>query len=348
MSRLLLLCLAALLAAGEAPAPRATALTVRTAQATLESWPVLVRADGEIAAWQEAAVAAATGGLRILALTADIGDTVKAGQELAVLDTAALRAQIAAQEAEVEQAEASLTTAAADAKRAQDLRAGGTLTDQQVTQYLSSERSARGRLAAAKATLEVQRLVLERARVAAPDDGVVIARGAVLGEVAQSGDELFRIIRQGRLEWRAEVLAADLPRIAPGQEATLSLPGGGSASGTVRSVDPTLSTRTRTTIVRIDLPPGSGARAGMFASGAIAAGSPTPATTIPAAALVVRDGRNLVFTVEDGDVVRERRVAVGRRRGDRIEVTSGLDATARIVASGGAFLGDGDRVAVAP
>lgn len=345
MSRIAALYLIAVLVAGEEP--RTAALTVRTVQPMLESWPVLVRASGEIAAWQEAAVAAATGGLRILELKAEIGDQVKAGQELAILDTATLRAQLAAQEAEVEQAEAGLTTAAADARRAQDLRSGGTLTEQQATQYLSSERSARGRLAAARAVLEVQRLALERARVTAPDDGVVIARSAVLGEVAQAGDGLFRIIRQGRLEWRAEVLSADVPRIAPGQEATLALPGGSSVAGRVRSLDPALSARTRTAIVRIDLPSGA-ARAGMFASGDIAAAAPSPATTIPAAALVVRDGRELVFTVESGDLVRERRVAIGRRRGERIEVTSGIDPGARIVAAGGAFLGDGDRVTVAP
>jgi len=344
MSRILLLCLVAVVAAGEPP--RAAALTVRAVAPQAVSWPVLVRADGEIAAWQEAVVGSGTGGLRILELKAEVGDVVVAGQELAVLDTATLRAQVVAQEAEVEQAEATLTTAAADARRAEDLRAGGSLTDQQVTQYLSAERGARARLTATRAQLEVQRLALARARVAAPDDGIVSAREAKLGQVAGTGDQLFRIIRQGRLEWRAEVVAADLPRIAAGTAASLVLPGGATLHGTVRRVEPVLSTRTRTAIVYVDLPAGA-ARAGMFAAGEIAAGGPTPAMAVPASAVVNRDGRSLVFVL-DGEVVRERRVVTGRRRDTLVEIADGLAATDRVVESGGAFLNEGDRVAVAP
>lgn len=350
MNRTIRILLAAALAvavnAGE-PAKTAAALAVRVVAPTTESWPVRIHADGDIAAWQEASVSCAGSGLRILALRAEIGDQVQAGQVLAELDTASLQAQMTAQEAEVAQAEASLTTASADARRAEELRAGGTLTAQQTTQYLSTERSAQGRLAAARALLEVQRLALERSRVLAPDDGVVTARSAVLGEVVQSGAELFRMIRKGRLEWRAEVVADDLARIRPGQAASVALPGSAAVQGTVRSLAPTLSTRTRTAIVYVDLPAGA-ARAGMFASGEISAGDPTPALTVPASAVLVRDGRSLLYTVEEGSTVRERRVTTGRRGSERIEITAGLEAAARVVASGGAFLGDGDRVTVTP
>ncbi|MBN8524327.1 MAG: efflux RND transporter periplasmic adaptor subunit [Planctomycetes bacterium] len=337
-------CLAcALLDAGE-PVP---ALTVQVCVPVAASWPVTVRADGEIAAWQEAAIASTASGLRITALRADIGDQVRAGQRLADLDTASLVAAIAAQEAAVVQAEAMLATAAADARRVESLRAGGSLTEQQAIQYLNAERSALGQLASARALLEIQQLALERAHVVAPDDGVVIARSAVLGEVVQAGTELFRMIRQDRLEWRAEVVAADLARIRPGQTAQLIIPGGAMVTGTVRSIDPTLAVRTRTAVVRVDLAPGT-ARAGMFASGDIGAGDPTPALTIPAAAVLVRDGRSLVFTVGGDGMVREQRIVPGRRRDGRIEILDGLAANARVVAAGAAFLTDGDRVAVAP
>lgn len=337
-------CLACVMLSAGEPTP---VLTVQVCMPGAASWPVTVRADGEIAAWQEAAIASTASGLRITALRADIGDRVRAGQTLADLDTASLVAAIAAQAAAVEQTEAMLATAAADARRAESLRAGGSLTEQQVTQYLNAERSAQGQLTSARAFLEIQQLALERARVTAPDDGVVIARGAVLGEVVQAGTELFRMIRQDRLEWRAEVVAADLLRIRPGQAARLTIPGGATVTGTVRSIDPTLAIRTRTAVVRIDLAPGT-ARAGMFASGDITAGDSTPALTIPAAAVLVRDGRSLVFTVGSDGLVCEQRIVPGRRRDGRIEVLDGLAADSRIVAAGAAFLTDGDRVAVAP
>lgn len=347
-SRLLVAVLAAAIGIAAEPSPiPAAALTVNVVELRSEPWPVQVRADGGIAAWQEAAVASDGGGQRVTALYADIGDTVRAGQVLAELDTATLLAQLAAQEAEVAQADASLTTAAADARRAEDLRGSGTLTAQQTTQYLSAERTATARLAAARAQLEVQRLALAHSRIAAPDDGVVIARGVVLGGVVQAGGELFRIIRQGRLEWRAEVMADDIGRIRIGQRASLEIQGAGPASGVVRAIAPVLSERTRTAIVYIDLPVGS-ARAGMFASGTIAVGEPALVLTLPAAAVISRDGRSLVFTVAADDRARECRVEVGRRQGDLVEIRGGLAAGTRVVAAGAAFLGDGDRVAVAP
>lgn len=342
---ILLVCAAAWAGEGPPPATRA-ALTVATVAPQSESWPVLVRADGDIAAWQEAVVACETGGLRLTALHAAVGDRVRAGQVLAEMDTAALRAELAALEASLAEAKAGLETASADARRAEELRASNTLTAQQSAQYLATERSATARVAAAAARLEVQRLALERSRVVAPDDGVVTARAAVLGQVVQAGAELFRLIRQERLEWRAEVVAEDLARIRPGQGATLAVPGAGTATGTVRAVAPALSARTRTATVYIDLPAGA-ARAGMFASGSIQAGDPLPALSVPAAAVVQRDGRSLVFAVVDG-AARERRVATGRRQGERVEITAGLSADVRVVASGGAFLSDGDPVAVAP
>lgn len=348
MSRTLLLPLICAVAwAGEGPAPAPhTALTVATVAPQLESWPVLVRADGDIAAWQEAVVTSETGGLRLIAVLAAVGDRVRAGQVLAELDTAVVRAELAAQEAALAEARAGLETASADARRAEELRASGTLTAQQTAQYLASERSATARVAAAQARLEVQRLALERSRVVAPDDGMVTACNAVLGQVVPAGAELFRLIRQERLEWRAEVVADDLARVRPGQAATLALPGAGSATGAVRAVAPALSARTRTATVYVDLPT-SAARAGMFASGTIEAGDPRPALTVPAAAVVMRDGRSLVFAVIDG-TARERRVVTGRRQGERIEITAGLAAEARVVTAGGAFLSDGDPVAVAP
>lgn len=339
-----LLVLVAVLVTGEAPSR--AALTVTVTMPRTESWPSRVRADGDIAAWQEAAVASDGGGQRIVALHAEIGDVVQAGQLLVELDTASVRAALAAQEAGLAEAEANLATAASDARRAEELRAGGTLTAQQITQYLGSERAAAARLAAAQAQLDIQRLVLERSRITAPDAGVVIARDAVLGQVVQAGTELFRIIRQGRLEWRAEVIADDLPRIRVGQQAHLDVQGGGRIMGTVRAVAPTLSTATRTAIVYVDLP-ADGARAGMFANGEIVVGDASPVLTVPATAVLMRDGRSLIFAVDADGTVRACRVGTGRRQDDRVEITSGLDAGTRLVVAGGAFLNDGDRVTVA-
>lgn len=342
---ILLLALLASSWAAEVPA-RSAALTVSVVAPRSESWPATVRSDGDIAAWQELVVAAEVGGLRLAELLAEVGDPVSAGQVLARLDDRALRAELAAQEAAVAEAEATLAQAAADARRSEDAGAGGTFSQQQRLQFATAERAAIARLAAARARLDSQRLALERTVVVARDDGVVSARAAEPGAVVQVGAELFRLVRRNRLEWRAAVTAGDLALVRGGQRARVEVAGfGATTAASVRSVAPGLDPRTRTALVYIDLPAGF-ARPGLFATGEIEVGAPAPLLTLPAAAVVVRDGRALVFALGADGRVQELRVATGRRQGGRVEIVSGLDSAARVVAGGGAFLADGDRVTV--
>jgi multidrug efflux pump subunit AcrA (membrane-fusion protein) len=83
----------------------------------------------------------------------------------------------------------------------------------------------------------------------------------------------------------------------------------------------------------------------MFASGEFEVGR-TSALTLPHSAVLLREGFHYVFVVGDDARVRQVKVDVGRRQRERIEIRGGLDAAARVVASGGAFLADGDAVRV--
>jgi hypothetical protein len=121
--------------------------------------------------------------------------------------------------------------------------------------------------------------------VLAPDDGVISARGATVGSLTEAGEELFRLIRGGRLEWRAEVPAADLARVAPGGAATLTGPDGAVVRGTVRLVAPSVDPQTRNGLVFVDIPASAAAvRAGMFARGEFELGR-APALTLPQSAV---------------------------------------------------------------
>jgi RND family efflux transporter MFP subunit len=174
---------------------------------------------------------------------------------------------------------------------------------------------------------------------------VISARTATVGAVLPAGTELFRMIRKGRLEWRAEVPAAELARIQPGQRAVVVPAGGTPVAGTVRMVAPTVDAATRNGLVYVDLPAGGTAKAGMFASGAFELGRQA-ALTLPQGAVLLREGFSYVFVLEGDSRVRQVKVAIGRRSGERVEITGGLDANARVVASGGSFLTDGDTVRV--
>jgi len=308
--------------------------------------PLKITANGSIAAWQEASVGTEANGLRLAEVRANVGDVVKRGQVLAVFASDTVKADAAQANASVAEAEAALAEAAANAQRARELQPSGALSAQQITQYLTAERTAQARLQAQRAAAQVAQLRLAQTQVVAPDAGVISSRSATVGAVLPAGQELFRLIRQGRLEWRAEVPSSDLVRVKVGLPATVAATSGGApVTGKVRVVAPTVDAQTRNGIVYVDLGASTDVKAGMFARGEFDVGQ-SDALTLPQAAVVLRDGFNYVLKVGPDSKVTQAKVAVGRRVGDRIEITNGLDAAAKVVASGGGFLSDGDTVKV--
>jgi len=329
-----------------AAAPR-PALTVTVATPQRATVATAVAANGNVAAWQEAIVGAEANGMRLAEVLVNVGDVVRKGQVLARFDSAMANADLAQSRAAVAEAEAHLAEAAANAQRARELQGSGALSAQQVAQLLTAERTAQARLEAVKAAQQVQQLRLQQAQVLAPDSGVISARSATVGAVVPAGMELFRLIRQGRLEWRGEVAATELAQIRRGQTVTLAASGAGApVTGTVRQVAPTVDAATRNALVYVDLPDTGGRlKAGMFARGEFATGSST-ALTLPQTAVLLRDGFSYVFAVGADNRVAQLKVATGRRSGERIEILQGVDDKARVVASGGGFLADGDTVRV--
>jgi HlyD family secretion protein len=327
------------------PAAKRAALAVRTIQPQQASWPQQINVSGGIFPWQEAVIAAETSGLRVVKVAEDVGSVVRRGQLLAELSRDSVEASLAQQEANLAKARAAVAEAKANGDRARRVKGSGAMSEQQINQYLSAEESAKASVAAAAAALKSERVRLKQTRILAPDDGVISSRSATLGSVVQAGNELFRMLRRNRLEWRAEVSAEQLARIAPGQTAQLRLADGSQLEGSVRMLAPTLDPATRKALVYIDLPADSAARAGMFASGEILTGSAT-ASALPSSTVILRDGHSYVFQVDAQDIVRQIKVDTGRRQDGQVEILNPLPTDARIVASGGAFLNDGDTVRV--
>lgn len=329
-----------------AATPAKAALTVSTVLPEPADWAQFVSASGSITAWQEAIVGSEIGGLRLTDVLVNVGDKVRKGQELARLQSETVAAEREQTRASLGEAEAALAEAQANAARARQVAASGALSAQQVAQYLTAELTAQARVDVIKARLKADDLRLAQTRILAPDEGTVSARLATLGAVVQSGQELFRLIRRDRLEWRAELPAADLVRIKPGMPVSLATAGKGKVSGRVRIVGPTLDPQTRNGIVYVDLEGGNGASAGMFASGEIEIGR-GKALTVPQGAVLLRDGYSYVFRLEPDNRVTQTKVATGQRSGDRVAITAGLEPGTAVVASGVGFLSDGDLVRVA-
>jgi len=331
--------------ASAAPAPTRPALTVTVTQPQPASLSMKISANGNIAAWQEASVGTEANGLRLLDVKVNVGDVVKRGQVLATFAADTVAAEVAQSRAAVAESEATLAEAAANAQRARELQSTGALSAQQINQYLTAERTAQARLDVQRAMARTQQLRLAQTQVLAPDNGVISARSATVGAVLPAGQELFRLIRGGRLEWRAEVTASDLAQLKPGMTVSVTPAGGAPVKGTLRMVAPTVDAATRNGLVYVDLNAPGTARAGMFARGDFEVGT-AQSLTLPQGAVLLRDGFSYVLRVGADSKVAQTKVTVGRRSGDRVEITGGLDKGARVVASGGSFLGEGDTVRV--
>jgi RND family efflux transporter MFP subunit len=325
------------------------ALTVQVTQAQVATLPIRISANGDIAAWQEASVGTEASGLRLAEVNVNVGDRVHRGQQLAAFNSDTLQAEAAQTQAALAEARATAADATANAGRAESLKATGAMSDAAIRQYLTAAATARARVDAQRALARTQKLRLAQARVLAPDDGIVSARHATVGAVAAPGQELFRLIRGGRLEWRAQVASADLAALSPGMPVRVTVDTGTVLQGTVRMVAPTVDPRSRNGVVYVDLPQEGAisgeARAGMFAQGEFELGA-NSGITLPQGAVQFRDGFGYVLRVGPDSRLTELKVGVGRRLRDRIEITHGIAASARVVAAGGSFLADGDTVRV--
>ena len=337
--------LLALAACGDDAPPEATpSLTVSLATPRQGEVVREVVASGAVAAWEEVSVGVELSGLRVSSVEVEVGSVVEQGDVLLRLDDRTMASQLAQSEAQVKEAATNLETARRKAARVRELADSQMVSLQDAEEAEAARANAQARLNTAIASRDAARVQRDFTVVRAPVDGVVSARSIQPGQVVGAGGELLRLIRDGRLEWRAELAEADLLLVAPGASVQVETPAG-AVDGTVRRVSPALDAQSRTGTIYADLPEPGGLRAGMFAQGRIALGR-AQAMLIPVEAVVRRDGRAYVFTVGDDNRARERGIEVGPTHGERIEVRSGLPADARVVARGAGFLGDGDLVRV--
>jgi RND family efflux transporter MFP subunit len=326
----------------------AAALTVEATRLKTEMWLDAVEVSGKLAPWQEVIIASEVAGPRIVELNAEVGQTVKKGDVLARLAVDDIETQIVQQEAQLASAQASLVEARQNAARVRSLSAGNAVSQKQVDEAVVSEARAEAEVKAAEAALAISRLNLSRTAVVALDDGIITARSANLGAVVSLGTELFRLLRQGKVEWQVELPLRQLRRVQEGTKAEIITPSGRSVPGTVRLISPEAAQTTGRVTVYVTLDPPANApqpKVGMLVTGRLVFGE-SEAKTLPSTAIVMRDGRAYVYVLGEANRVERRRVELGRRSDDRVEVLSGVTSDEKIVAAGGAFHSDGATVRV--
>ncbi|HEY7672031.1 MAG TPA: efflux RND transporter periplasmic adaptor subunit [Gammaproteobacteria bacterium] len=325
---------------------RDAALTVTTTEVAPTELARNVTLNGSINAWQEVIIAPEVGGYRVAEVHVDVGDRVVAGQTLVELSTALLAAEVATKEAALKQREAALVNAEAALERGRALSTQSLVSAADLDQLESDALVARAAVEAARADLETSRLRLQFSRVTASDDGIITSRTVTVGQIAQAGVEMLRLLRDGRIEWRGEVPEMRLGELEAGQRVTVMTSDGATFEGSIRVVAPTIASNNRTGLVYVDLAADDRLRPGMFARGEIEIGRGM-GFTVPLASVVSADGYSYVFVLGSNNTVERRRITTGAVYAATIEVVDGLKGGERVVDQGAGFLKDGDLVNVA-
>ncbi len=311
------------------------AMTVTVEQPKKVNWPITTDAFGVISPWEEAVISTQIGGYQLVDVFVNVGDIVKKGQLVARLNNALLLADQTELIANVEQAEANL-------KRVKALEYNKVISEQDVLQAETQTKIA-------NALLSKNKLQLKYTDILAPDDGVISSKTATIGTVTSVGQELFKMIRQARLEWRGEITAQQYINITIGQNIVLNLPNGKKQTATVRQKSPSFDSTTQLATLYADIASNDHAIAGMYVSGSIVLGAKR-AFVVPAKSVIIRDGRHYILTIETPEnnaKVSLHQVKIGRHRNSEVEILTSLKDVAFVVVDGAGFLSDGDVVRVA-
>ena len=356
-------------------APPSQTVTVAAAQTTRIARTLETKA-GIVEARELIPVLPQTTGLQVKLILVGEGQEMKAGQVMAVLDDSVLRTQLDGAKADVEskqatvqqrqaalqQARATLADAERTLQRYQTLAKNGAISRQELDTRSTTAATAREAVSVAQANIgtaqadvrssvaRVQQLQTQLAQtnVRAPASGVVAEKLANVGDVSNGTQKLFTIIRNGELELQAKVPQNQLPQLRIDAPAliTSSTDSRVRLSGRVREIAP-LVNESRQAIVKIDLPPTTLLRPGMFADVAITT-TTAIGVTVPSKAVLSQNGSAMVFILSGEDKVQARKVEVGDVvNGDSVEIKNNLQPGERVVVAGAGFVKDGDKVRVA-
>jgi len=350
-SSLLLLTLTLVTACGgkdekaEAEAAAASsALPVSLATVQQQTMARTVLVSGPVSAYEEMQLGVEISGQRVTALPVDVGQWVKQGQVLLQLDHRTLDSELAQADASLKQAQAAQDLARMNYERSAKLAAQQLISESSLDELRANRINAEAQTATARAARDAAKLRRDFADLRAPADGLISKRLVQPGQVVSAGTELLRLIRDGRLEWRAELPEDQLTGVAVGN--TVELPYAGAVvTGRIRAVTPGVDAQTRTGTLYADLPEPGTLKPGVYVEGRIVTGE-GPVLTLPTAAIVQRDGHSYVFTVNDKQQAARLRVRTGQAVQGRTAILEGVKAGDRVVVDGAGFLGEGDRVRV--
>lgn len=331
---------------GEPAAPAVVeTLPARVVQSQQQEVPLNIRSTGTVHARQTAILSAQVVG-RIQQVLVREGDSVRAGQTLALLDDAALRASVdqalagvkaAQQQQEAAQTDAKLAASTLD--RYRQLQAEKSVSPQEMDEVAQRAAAASARLEAVRSQTDAARAqeagahtMLGYTRVVAPFAGVVTARLADPGTLAAPGVPLLQVDHAGALQLQATVDESAIASVHRGMKVQVAIDGASPANitGTVAEIDPAADPNSHSIPVKIDLPSSNELRAGMYGTAEFANGV-RQAIVVPRSAVVSRGSLVCAYVLDAQGIAQLRYLTLGAPLGNFVEVLSGVSPGEQLV-----------------
>jgi len=284
---------------------------------------------------------------RIVAVYVEAGDRVKRGQLLAKIDESVWQPQVNRLAASLEQAKAQAALSAAEYRRAAAVESAGALSAEEIEKRRAQSITDAASVKVAAAMLAEAEARLNRTRVVAPTDGVVLTRKAEVGQTASpGGDALFRLASGGEIEMRGQVAEQDMAVLTVGQPAEVRLVGSSQPfTGKVRLLGAVIDPQTRLGDIRIALKPDPALRPGAFARGSVLV-SKAERPVLPQTAVLSDSKGPYVYIIGEGNRVERRDVQVAGALASGFIISKGIRGDERIVTTAAGFLRQGEKVNV--
>jgi RND family efflux transporter MFP subunit len=337
---------------------------------------------GQLQPYQEVDLHAKVSGY-IRQIRVDIGDRVKQGEVLAILEVPELNAQLQGAQASVRHSQAEILRAQEEVKRAQSTHAAlhaaykrlsqaaqarpGLIAEQELDDALAKDQSSEAQIAATKSTLEAAKQQLDVAQadstrvktladystITAPFTGVITMRYADTGALIQAGTSsatqsmpVVRIAQSDLLRLRMPVPESDVPYIKQGGEVQIHIDATGKTfTGKIVRFTRSLDSSTRTMLTEVDIPnPDLTLSPGMYAETTIQLQNRKGVLILPTQAVIQNGNTSHVLVLNEQNQIERRDVTVGLQTPNEIEITSGLQEGDRVIAAGQANYQAGETV----
>ncbi len=327
------------------PPATAQAMQARVVESQQQELPVNVRTTGTVHARQTALVSAQVVG-RIQQVLVHEGDSVREGQTLVVLDSAALSASVNQAQAGVKAAQSEQTAAETEAKlmastleRYRRLEAEKSVSAQEMDEVSRRAEASAAKLEAVRAQLDAARAqetgahtTLGYTRLLAPFAGVLTARLADPGTMATPGMPLLQVDQAGVLQLEVTVDESAIGAIHKGMKSQITIGGASSEemTGTVSEIVPAADPASRSFLIKIDLPSSRPLHAGMYGTAEFANGV-RQAIVVPRSAVVSRGSIACVYVLDGQGIAQLRYLTLGAKQGRLVEVLSGISPGEKLV-----------------